>query len=252
MKIIASIQARMGSERFPGKVLHDLCGKPMLQWQIERIKKSRLIDEVVVGTTTSDKDDAIEEFCKKNNFKYFRGSENDVLNRISTLIQEYKVDIHVECYGDSPFTDPQIIDEFLGYFLKNEKKIDYLTNSMTTTYPPGMELSIYRGKVLTEVNNIVKKNDNLREHVGYNITRFSRKFKLLNLKAPLHFHFPEIYLEVDTKQDMILIKKIANYFNKKNINHFSLGEILLMIKSYPNLIEINSNVPRRWKEFREN
>ena len=53
------------------------------------------------------------------------------MDRISTLIKEYKVDIHVECYGDSPFTDPQIIDEYLGYFLKNEKKIDYLTNSMT-------------------------------------------------------------------------------------------------------------------------
>ena len=252
MNIIASIQARMGSERFPGKVLHDLCGKPMLQWQIERIKNSRLIDEVVVGTSTSEKDDAIEKFCKINEFKYFRGSENDVLGRISRLIEEYNVDIHVECYGDSPFTDPQIIDEYLGFFLKNENKIDYLTNSMRTTYPPGMEVSIYKGKILREVNNIVKKHDKLREHVGYNITRFSNKFKLLNLKAPKHFHFPEIYLEVDTKEDLKLIKKIVSYFKSKNINHFSLGEILLMIESYPDIIKVNSNVHRRWKELREN
>ena len=87
MNITATIQARMGSSRLPGKVLADICGKPMLLWQIERIKKSRLVDNVVVGTSDSVLDDEIELFCKDNKIDCYRGSETDVLNRISSLLR---------------------------------------------------------------------------------------------------------------------------------------------------------------------
>ena len=115
--IVASIQARMGSTRLPGKVLADICGKPMLLWQVERIRKSRLIDEVVVATTTSSKDDQIEQFCIKNKISFYRGSEEDVLKRISSLIKDFKINLHLEFCGDTPLSDPQIIDEFIGYYL---------------------------------------------------------------------------------------------------------------------------------------
>ena len=85
MKIVASIQARLGSSRLPGKVLKEINGKPILYWHIDRIKKSRLIDDIIVATTNNPKDDKIVEFCEKYNFKYFRGSENDVLDRIIEL-----------------------------------------------------------------------------------------------------------------------------------------------------------------------
>ena len=116
MKIVASIQARMGSSRLPGKVLKDICGKPMLLWHLERIKRSRLLDDVIIATTTSEKDDELISFCNQHSVSYFRGSENDVLKRVSALINHHEIDIHIELCGDSPLTDPQIIDEFVGFY----------------------------------------------------------------------------------------------------------------------------------------
>ena len=118
MNITATIQARMNSKRLPGKVLENILGKPMLQWQIERLKRSRLVDDIILATTDSKKDDPIQELCEKLNIKFYRGSENDVLGRVNNLLQKYDVEIHLECFGDSPLIDPQIIDEFIGFFKK--------------------------------------------------------------------------------------------------------------------------------------
>ena len=155
MKIVATIQARMGSTRLPGKVLKDICGKPMLLWQVERIKRSRLIDDVIIATTTSSIDDEIVQFCIENNIKYFRGSEDDVLNRVASLIQKFGIDLHAEFCGDSPLPDPQLIDEFIGYYLKNQDNFDYVSSSMETTYPPGQEITLYRGITLIELNEFM-------------------------------------------------------------------------------------------------
>ena len=119
MKIIATIQARMGSSRLPGKVLKDIHGKPMLLWHIERIKRSRLLDDLIIATTTNSLDDEIVNFCEQHKVSYYRGSEDNVLNRIASLIKQHNIGIHVEFCGDSPLTDPQLIDEFICYYLKN-------------------------------------------------------------------------------------------------------------------------------------
>ena len=115
MKITATIQARMGSTRLPGKVLKDIGGKPMLQRQIERIKHSRLIDEIIIATTSSVKDEPIVALSEKLGVKVFRGSEEDVLGRIVGLLRVHQVELHVELIGDSPFSDAQIIDEVIGF-----------------------------------------------------------------------------------------------------------------------------------------
>ena len=248
--ITASIQARMGSSRLPGKVLKEICGQPMLLRQIDRIKKSRLIDQVVVATTTSKKDDLIEEFCRLNNLKFFRGSENDVLSRICDLLKEYNVDIHVEFCGDSPLPDPQIIDEIIGCFLKFNKEAEYFSSALKTTYPPGTEVTVYSSKILLKVNELVDIDDPLREHVGYNITRFKNQFKQFSIEAPPCFYQPEIYLEVDTPKDFEFIDTIYNYFLKKNKPDFSLMEILNFLRENPTLRDSNKNEVRRWKELR--
>ncbi len=251
MKVTATIQARMGSSRLPGKVLMDICGKPMLLWQVERIRRARLVDEIIIATTFSVADDAIETFCKKNNIKFFRGSENDVLDRVANLIKEKNIDIHVECYGDSPFIDPQIIDESIGFYLKKDIPNGYFSSALETTYPPGMEVTIYRGRMLTEVNNLISKNDPLREHVGYNITRFKDKFPLISILAQDYLYNPDIYLEVDTKEDIEVLREVTKHFLKINKNHFSLIEIINFLNENNYLIEKNKLVERRWKDFRK-
>jgi len=241
----------MGSSRLPGKVLADVCGKPMLLWQIERIQRSRLVDQIVVGTSTSSLDDEIEHFCNSHGVECFRGSENDVLGRISELIRNNDVDLHVECYGDSPLIDPQIVDEFIGYYLKHSDGADYFSSALKTTYPPGLEVTLYPARVLMDVDQVVSKDDPMREHVGYNITRFREKYRLRSLEAPPWFSFPNIYLEVDTQEDLTLLRSVVGHFVAKGQEYFSLAEILSMLDKKPKLTGSNINVERRWKSLRE-
>jgi spore coat polysaccharide biosynthesis protein SpsF len=251
MNITASIQARMGSSRLPGKVLKEICGKPMLLWLVERLRQSRLLDDVIVATSIEKQDDIIEQFCIQHKITCFRGSEEDVLNRIASLIRLHNVDIHVECYGDSPLIDPQIVDEFVGYYLKNRDTIDYASNAIKTSYPPGQEVVVYSGKILDELEKKLPDNDPLREHVGYNITRFQDDYRIASLEAPAHFFQPNVYLEVDTLEDFDVMSKIIKYFYDRGIEIASLAQILEFLEKYPEIALHNAKVTRRWKALRD-
>lgn len=248
--VVATIQARMGSTRLPGKVLKEASGKPILLWQVERIRRSRLVDNVIVATSTSTADDQIENLCSADGIDCFRGSETDVLNRIASLIRERSIDIHVECFGDSPLIDPQIIDEFVGFFLKHENQFDFLSNTLETTYPPGSEVIVYAGEALLTVERMLANDDPLREHAGYNITRFPEEFRIESLTAPLWYYAPEIYLEVDTTEDLEVMRSIIAHFSENGREHFTLSQILDFMRGRPDLTGANANVKRRWKDLR--
>jgi len=251
MKIVASIQARLGSTRLPGKVLKEINGKPMLWHHIQRLKCSRLLDDIIVATTTNKNDDEIVEFCEKYDINYYRGSEDDVLDRIASMIEENEIDIHVECFGDSPLTDPHIVDEIVGYYLKYQDKYDFVSNSLSTTYPPGQEVLVYDGKCLIEANKRISKDEPLREHVSIHITQHSDIYKMKNLEAPKYYNHPEIYLEVDTPEDFEMVSAVFNHFESKGLEHFSLAQILDFLSANDDLIDLNNKVERRWKEFRK-
>lgn len=250
MNIVASIQARMGSSRLPGKVLMEICQKPMLLWQVERIRRSRLVDRVVVATTDNPEDDAIAGFCRDHGIDYYRGSEQDVLNRIASLIRDLDVDLHVECFGDSPLIDPQLIDEFIGYYFKHIDEVDHVTSAMATTYPPGLEVVIYPGRVLDVLDRELAADDPLREHVGYNVTRFPDRYRLASLQAPPWLHCPDVYLEVDTREDFEVMQTVIQHFAEKGIEHFSLNQIIEFIRANPEIFQANADVERRWKLLR--
>ena len=250
MNIVASIQARMGSKRLPGKVLKNISGKPMLLWHVERLKRSTLIDTIVIATSLNSRDDDIEKFCNDHSILCFRGSEENVLNRISNVIKEYNVDIHVEFCGDSPLIDFEIVDEFIDYYLANSANLDYVSNTLKTTYPPGQEIAVYSGKILVEIDNTLDINDPLREHVGFNITRFRNKFRIHSIEAPSWYSYPDVYLEVDTENDFEFIKLIFEYFVNSGVNYFSLSQILELLMNNPEWVEINNKEFRRWKGLR--
>ena len=155
--------------------------------------------------------------------------------------------MHVELCGDTPLSDPQIIDEFIGYYLKYKKNVDFVSSASKTTYPPGFEVTLYPGKVLLEVDQIVENEDPMREHVGYNIIRFPDRFRCQILEAPPWLMEPETYLEVDTHEDLTLLRNIVGYFVSKNQEHFGLSAVLEFLRDHPDLTQINKYVERRWK-----
>jgi spore coat polysaccharide biosynthesis protein SpsF len=241
----------MASTRLPGKVLKEINGKPMLLWQIERIKRSRLLDDVVVATTTNPLDDKIVKCCEKNNIKYFRGSEDDVLSRIASVIREFQIDVHVEFFGDSPLPDAQIIDEIVSFYLKHEDLYDYVSNAIKVTYPPGQEVIVFRGRALIELDESLPADSPAREHVSILLVNNKDKYKSYNLEAPLRYHYPETYLEVDVPQDFELISNIISHFAGLGQEYFTLAQILDYLKQNPQLVNLNNKVHRRWKEFKQ-
>ena len=250
MKIVGSVQARMASTRLPGKVLKQVCGQPLLGWQLDRLAQSRLLDSMIVATSTSELDNPIAEFCYQHQIPCFRGSENDVLSRISDAIRTYQIDVHVELFGDCPVVDPHIVDEIIGAYLKYSSQYDCVCNSVKTTYPPGQEVLVHRGSILTEVDSQIAADNPLREHVGIHITK-NPKYRVLNLEAPKRYRYPELYLEVDTENDFQLVSNIIEHFIRIEQHNFSLAQMIEYLQKNPGLIEINQSEERRWKEFRD-
>jgi spore coat polysaccharide biosynthesis protein SpsF len=240
----------MGSTRLPGKVLKPIASKPMLQWQVERIRKSRHIDKLVVATSTNACDNAIATLCQNIGVDCFRGSEEDVLARVAGLITAYPCEQHVEFCGDSPLISAEIIDSLIEIFLQNKDEYDALCNSLTTTYPPGQEVIIYRAELLLQANNRISPSDSLREHSGIHVTK-NESLNVKNVEAPVEYHYPELYMEVDTENDLFVIRKVFEHFDKIGQADFSLKDIIRFFVSNPELASHNQSEIRRWKTFRD-
>ena len=250
MKIAATIQARMGSSRLPGKVLKPILGKPMLALQIERIRQSLLIDEVIIATTVEERDDPIEQLAKELGAGCFRGSEDDVLSRVVGALQAFKIDLHVEFCGDNPIPDPLLLDSIIGYYLKHQDRYDYVSNAIETTYPPGAEVYVYPAAVLFDAASYIAPDDPLREHVNIHIYQHPDRYRICNLKAPPWYCYPDFYFEVDTPEDLEVISTIYEHFYPTNPG-FSLSQAIEFMQAHPELAARNQQIERRWKVFRE-
>lgn len=238
----------MGSERLPGKVLARVAGQELLEWQVSRLERSRLVDEVVVATTISARDDVLADWCEARGTKYFRGPEQDVLSRVAQALEFFGADIHVECFGDSPLIDPMLIDQFLGVLFK-QQQYHCVTSTLKTTYPPGLEVMVYWSQALLTVNSLLPTDDRLREHAGFNLTRFPGVASVLNVEAPAEHYGPDVFLEVDTESDLKVMEVVLSHFQATD-GAFGIGQILDFVRGNPDVFETNKHVDRRWKSLR--
>src|SRR4051812_31540419 len=126
-KIACIIEARMTSTRLPGKVLRPLLGKPMIQQMIERIKRARTLDQIIVATTERSTDDPLVSLAHLLGVSVFRGSEEDVLGRVLGAAEKYEIDWIVEIPGDCPLVDPGLIDKMVGDFQAGG--VDFVRNA---------------------------------------------------------------------------------------------------------------------------
>lgn len=246
-RISATVAARVGSTRLPGKVLRPILGKPMLALQIERIRQSRLIDDVILATSDQPENDALEALARELGIPCFRGSEEDVLGRITGALRAFNVDIHVEFMGDNPVPDPLLIDSIIGVYLKHQDEYDYVSNALKTTYPPGAEVSVYPAAVLLDAEQRVS-DPGLREHVGIHIYRHPERYRILNLEAPPWLRFPDIHLEVDTEEDFEVVSAVYEHLYPRNPGFSLLQAVEFLLEC--GLAVKNRNVERRWRAFR--
>ena len=206
-EVSAIVQARMGSIRFPGKVLSKINGVPLIEILIQRLKKSKNLKHIIVATSNDPNNKKLIQWCKKNKINFFIGNEEDVLKRFYDCATKYKIKNILRITADCPLSDPEMIDEAIKIYSK--KKLDYLSNTNPPTYPDGFDLEIFNYKALTiALNNTVLSND--REHVTPFIIR---KFKDSSLNIRNTKNLSNYRLTVDEVEDYKLIKKLFNYFN---------------------------------------
>jgi len=237
MNINISIEARMTSSRLPGKVLMPICGIPTLELMIKRIQKAKLVDNIIVATTINQQDDEIVSWCEKHNIDYFRGSENNVYDRVLKTHQKFNTNIIVELTGDCPLLDPQLIDEAIQKFKDNE--YDYITTG--ADYPLGMAVQVYTLDTLKSVsiNRELEYQD--REHVTpYLYT--SGKYNIYNFKAPKNHTCDKLSVTLDTQEDFEVIENVCKNFDTI---YFTLEDIVLFAKENPKKVNMNHNTHRK-------
>lgn len=241
-RTVATIEARMGSSRLPGKVLKPIEDDTILGFMIERVKLATTLDEIVVATTTSILDNPIEQFCSERNIKCFRGSESNVLERVYQTSVMAEADTIVELTGDCPLIDPHLIDQMVVSFYLND--VDCHTNTFHRSYPDGMDVQVIKAKAL-EKTNLEATSDYDREHVTPYIYRNLNDFKISHQIAPLNQHFPDLGLTLDEQSDYELILSI--YEELEHPLSASLTDILNLINT-GRVRLVNSNVKRKLKD----
>lgn len=215
----------MGSTRLPGKVLLPLANKNLLEVLVERCYRSKLVNDVIVATTNSQKDDEILNFCIKKKINYFRGSESNVLKRLIDLHIKYKTDIVVELTADNPFVDPKLIDEAISFFLDN--KYHYVSNSgPSRKYPDGMNVQVFSLETLKKIYSEAKVPQDF-EHPSRLIYK-SNKFNVKYIDPDnSDLIWPELSLTVDTFKEYEFVKIIYEHFGH---NNFTIEDIIRYLK----------------------
>jgi spore coat polysaccharide biosynthesis protein SpsF len=241
-KVVATIEARMTSSRLPGKVLLPLGDDPALLFMIKQLQHCKHIDEIAVATTTNDTDTPIVELCKKHNISFFRGSEDDVLQRVLDTALSVNADVIVELTGDCPLIDPELVDQSVTHYLSSN--VDYVYNRLDDALPDGLDVEIFSTKLLQKWNTSITDPID-RVHVSsFFRTRpetFSHSCPPIEKESSLIW--PELGITLDTKEDYTTLQNIVTKLKKHN-GHIAATDVVSLLKHQPELIE-NTNVRRK-------
>ncbi len=231
MKILAIVQARMGSTRLPNKVMQDICGKPAIQHVLERLNRSNKIEKIVLATSVNQENDKLEKFVNSLGFNVYRGDELDVLDRFYKAAEQYKPESVVRITGDCPLIDPEVVDQVISYYEENGAA-DYVSNIDPPSFPDGLDTEVFSFDSLEKAwINAKKKRE--REHV----TPYLRENDLFSKKNFLNnVDYSKERWTLDDKDDLLLIRKI---FEKFDDNMFSMKNILSLKEDNPDFFKDN-------------
>lgn len=191
------LQARMSSQRLPGKVLAKVHGKPLLEYTIERLRQSIYIDRIIVATSIDSTDDVVEQYCLSNNISVYRGELDNVSARFKAVIEQHGLSSFIRISGDSPLIDSHIVDAGIEMFENNSH--DIVTNVLNRTFPKGQSFEIFRAETfLREFSNIRTAEE--QEHVTKYFYKNKDRFNIFNLEC-ISGNFSHVNLSIDTKED---------------------------------------------------
>jgi spore coat polysaccharide biosynthesis protein SpsF len=236
-RVVAIIQARMGSTRLPGKVLKDIHGQPMLWHVVERTRSAQALDEVVVATTIEPADDVIVTFCREHGVNSFRGSEQDVLDRYYQAADEYDAGAVVRITSDCPLIDPEVVDKTVRAFLLEQP--DFASNCVDRTYPRGLDNEVMTFGAL-ELAWREARQKYQRAHVTPYMYENPGQFRILSVTGDEDYS--AYRWTVDTPEDLEFVRAI---YARTGGREFLLSEILSLLEHEPELAEINRSVAQK-------
>ncbi|GLC87800.1 glycosyltransferase family protein [Lysinibacillus piscis] len=237
MNIIVIIQARMGSSRLPGKILKPLHHVDVLTYDIARCRAIKGVAEVIVATSILPQDDAIANWCEEHKVAYYRGSENDVLDRYVQCAKLYEPDYVMRVTSDCPFVDYEMASEMVALMAKERKDVMLLEGEL----PRGLAVEIISYDTLLRIDEMGKEPRH-REHVTYYAYEFKEQFEAVTYKVPVNRQAPELRITLDTEEDYELIKAIAEHFQNPLV---SSEEVIRFLKANPEIAQINAHIEQK-------
>lgn len=236
--IAAIIQARIGSTRLPNKIFADIEGKPLIWHIVRRISYSKMLQRIIIATTTNQRDDILENWVRNQRLDVFRGSEDDVLSRYHEAAEFYDVDTIVRITADDPFKDPEIIDLVISSFLKN--KVDFAYNNKPPTFPEGLDVEVFSFSALADANKD-SVDPSEREHVTQFFYRNPHRFKQINVQNSKNFSC--LRWTIDSQQDLNMAREVYSKLYKSN-KIFLMNEIIEILEKYPYIANMNASAKR--------
>lgn len=230
----------MAATRLPGKVMLPLAGKPMLERLVERLRRSRRVDDVVVATTVAPADIVIADLCARIDCRVHRGPVEDITLRL--LQAAAGSDVIVQITGDCPLTDPAHVDSTVQ--LLKESGADYASNSLDgCTFPLGFDVRCFTTEALRRTERLTK--DPLdRVHGSYFIYRNPQLFRLVGWQAPPELHWPDLRLTVDELADYELVRRVFEVLYSKRPD-FGARDVIELLRGRPDWISLNSAVQQK-------
>lgn len=239
MRVVAIIQARMGSTRLPGKVLKNLAGKCVLEHVVERVKLVRSVDEVIVATSNKRADGVIEELCLRNGVACFRGSEEDVLGRFYHAAVQFGAEIIVRVTADCPLIDFQTVDLLVAQLRREH--LDYISVEVEKI-PLGLPSEVFTFAALKRAY-FEARNTYDKEHVTSYIYANEEHFVCRRIAPEKRLQRPDLRLTLDTAEDLLLLEEIYSRLHQqgKPVDIFSVIDLL---DAEPRLKSINA-IPQK-------
>jgi spore coat polysaccharide biosynthesis protein SpsF len=237
--ILAILQARASSSRFPRKVLEPLLGRPMILRQIERVRRAKRIDALVLATSLDASDDELAQACVEAGVNVYRGSLNDVLGRFIGAAQSAGApDWIVRLTGDCPLADPAVIDRVIEEAVQSGA--DYASNAVEATFPDGLDVEVMRAAALEAIAS-EPRSDAEREHVTLALYRRPERFRIHHVRNDRDLS--HLRWTVDEPRDFALVKAIYEALYAKKPD-FGFADVLALIESRPDLATLNVDIKR--------
>lgn len=233
IRIIGTIEARMGSSRLPGKTMAPVYnGMPLLECVVQRFRTCRTLNDVVVATSVEKGDDVIADWCHAHGVSVFRGSEDNVLERVAGAARQFQANAIVQMGADSAYLDYELIDQLVGCYQAGQ--YDYVCNDLKLTYPLGIYGHVVCVAKLLELTRKQDLTDKDRSDVVRYFWEHPQDYSISNIEAPPELHDPELRLTIDYPEDMEQARSVYAHFGG---HLFTTSQVIALKQQKPEFFE---------------